>query len=126
MRLMWWVVAVVAVVALVATYLTWTASRVDRLHRRAAAARTALDAQLDRRAEVASALGSSSLSSSLNATARAVLAARPDDREAVENDLTRQLREHVQGAEEPVDPALEELVAVSRRVALTRQVHNDV
>ena len=45
------------------------------------------------------------------------LQAPPDDREVAENDLTRQLR---------AAPADGELVAVSRRVALARQVHNDV
>ena len=50
---MWWIVAVVVVVVLVATYVTWIASRLDRLHARAAAAQAALDAHLVRRAAAA-------------------------------------------------------------------------
>jgi hypothetical protein len=143
MRDMWWVVAVVGVVALVATYLTWTASRVDRLHNRAMAAQAALDAQLARRAEAAADLagppprgpvpvqgGSPAPASGtgtveLRAAALAARQARPDDREAAENDLTRQLRTYVLSAA-PDGTAFAELVAVSRRVALARQMHNDV
>jgi hypothetical protein len=146
---MWWVVAVVGLVVLVATYLTWTASRVDRLHNRATAAQAALDAQLARRAEVAAELagtppaarglvpvqGGSPVNgrgpadgvavAELRAAAHAAQAARPDDREAAENDLTRQLRTYVLAAA-PDEAALTDLVAVGRRVALARQVHNDV
>jgi hypothetical protein len=191
MRDMWWMVAVVGFVVLVASYLTWTASRVDRLHRRAVAAHGALDAQLIRRAEVAASLaGVANQDSTLSPTgiavpvqpagpaltlgaakplrpglalggrlavepglaagpglavepglasgpglavgppgvpalhqaAYAALAARPDDREAAENDLTRQLRGYLAGADEGLD----EIVAVSRRVALAREVHNGV
>jgi hypothetical protein len=149
MRDMWWVVAVVGLVVLVATYLTWTASRVDRLQNRATAAHGALDAQLARRAEVAAELvgaapaarglvpvqGGSPVNGGMSAggaagaelrtAVRAAQAARPDDREAAENDLTRQLRTYVLVIA-PDETALTELVAVSRRVALARQMHNDV
>jgi hypothetical protein len=126
---MWWVVAVVAAVVLIATYLTWTASRVDRLHRRAAGAFAALDAQLVRRAEAAVSLaGTRSLSAGagppeLYYAASAARIAGPEEREAAENDLTRQLRRHVGTIDEA---SVEVLVAVSRRVALARQVHTDV
>ncbi len=123
MRHMWWVVAVVTAVAVVATYLTWTAARVDRLHRRVAAARTALDANLARRAEAAVALPGPAV---LHVAARTARDAGPDDREAAENDLTRQLRAIVPDADAPADPAVDEIVAISRRLALARQVHNDV
>ena len=53
---MWEIVTVVAVVVLVATYVTWIAARVDRLHARASAAYSALDAQSIRRAAAATAL----------------------------------------------------------------------
>jgi hypothetical protein len=123
MRGMWWVVAVVAVVMFLATYLTWTAARVDRLHGRAAAAYSALDAHLVRRAAAASALAEAVQLPTLMYAARIALDARPDDRDVAENDLTRQLRAVIA---DPDTPAFAELVAVSRRVALARQVHNDV
>jgi hypothetical protein len=123
MRGMWWVVAVVAVVMLVATYLTWTAARVDRLHGRAAAAYAALDAQLVRRAAAASAMAEAVQLPDLMYAARIALDAHPAERDVTENDLTRQLRGVVV---DPDTPAFAELVAVSRRVALARQVHNDV
>ncbi|MGC9668542.1 hypothetical protein ACNTMW_18555 [Planosporangium sp. 12N6] len=120
---MWWVVAVVAVVMLVATYLTWTAARVDRLHGRAAAAYAALDAHLVRRAVAAAGVAEAAQMPDLMYAARIALDARPDEREVAENDLTRQLREVVIESE---TVAFTDLVAVSRRVALARQVHNDV
>jgi hypothetical protein len=123
---MWWVVAVVTTVVIVATYLTWTAARVDRLHGRVTAARGALDANLARRAEAAAALTGTA---AVHAAAQTALRARPDDREVAENDLTRHLRSAVSGlpAEPaPVDQVVEEVVAVSRRLALARQVYTDV
>jgi hypothetical protein len=123
MRGMWWVVAVVALVVLVATYLTWTAARVDRLHARAYAAYAALDAHLVRRAGVASEVAEAAQIAPLMYAARIALDARPEDRDVAENDLTRQLREVVV---DPQTAMFAELVAVSRRLALARQVHNDV
>jgi hypothetical protein len=123
MRGMWWVVAVVAVVMLVATYLTWTAARVDRLHGRAAAAYAALDAHLVRRAAAASAVAEAVQLPALSYAARIALDAEPDERDVAENDLTSQLRGVVVESD---TPAFAELVAVSRRVALARQVHDDV
>jgi hypothetical protein len=120
---MWWVVAVVTVVVVIATYLTWTAARVDRLHARAAGAYAALDAQLVRRAAAASALAEATQLPTLSYAARIALDAEPVDRDVAENDLTRQLREVVV---DPDTPAFTELVVVSRRVALARQVHTDV
>jgi hypothetical protein len=123
MRGMWWVVAVVAVVVLVATYLTWTAARVDRLHARAYAAYAALDAHLVRRAAAASAVAEAVQLPALMYAARVALDARPEERDVAENDLTLQLRNVLAEAD---GPAFAEIVAVSRRVALARQVHNDV
>jgi hypothetical protein len=129
MRHMWWVVAVVAAVVVVATYLTWTAARVDRLHGRVTAARAAVDANLVRRAEAAAVLPGTA---AMHVAARTALRARPDDGEAAENDLTRHLRASLQEAESGAAPdapsagALDEIVAISRRLALARQVHNDV
>jgi len=114
---LFWVVAVVGLVVLVATYLTWLAARLDRLHARAAAAAATLDAHLVRRAAAAATLAESAQLPTLGYAARMSLQAHQDDREVAENDLTRQLR---------AAPADEELVSVSRRLALARQVHNDV
>jgi hypothetical protein len=119
---MLWVVAVVVAVVLVATYLTWTAARVDRLHARAAAAYATLDAHLVRRAAAAVALAEAAQLPQLMFAAKIALDAVPEEREAAENDLTRHLREVLGG---PPD-ALATLVSASRRVALARQVHNDV
>ncbi|GAA4686012.1 hypothetical protein Prum_017490 [Phytohabitans rumicis] len=117
---MWWVVGVVTVVALVSTYLTWTASRVDRLHARAAAAAKALDAHLLRRAAAAAVLAEERAAGELYAAARIALDAVPGEREAAENDLTRQLRTVALAVD------ADGLVAASRRLALARQVHTDL
>jgi hypothetical protein len=118
----WWVITVVAVVVLVATYLTWLAARVDRLHARAVAAYATLDAHLVRRAVAAVALAEAAQLTTLMYAARIALDAQPDDREVAENDLTRHLRDAKAGPDDVVGA----LVQVSRRVALARQVHNDV
>jgi hypothetical protein len=115
---MWVVIAVVVVVVLIATYVTWTASRVDRLHARAAAAFAALDAQSVRRAAAAIDLGERAGLAEVQTAAKAVLAAHPDDREAAENDLTRTLR-----AAEPSDPDVDD---ANRKLVLARQVHTDL
>ncbi|MEV1289880.1 hypothetical protein [Micromonospora sp. NPDC049679] len=120
---MWWVVGVVAVVVAVSTYLTWTAARVDRLHERVAAAGRGLDAHLLRRAAAAAVLAEERYAVELYAAARIALDAEPEEREAAENDLTRQLRTTALGGE---DPAAAAVVAASRRLALARQVHTDL
>jgi hypothetical protein len=118
---MGWIVGVVAVVVLVATFVTWTAARVDRLHARAAAAHAALDAQLVRRAAAAIELADRLSRVELRQAARAALEAAPEDRELAENDLTRELRQLPLDGSTP----MEAMISASRRVALTRQVHND-
>lgn len=120
---MWWVVGVVAVVVLLSTYLTWTAARVDRLHARVTSAAKALDAHLLRRAAAAAVLAEERYAIELYAAARIALDAGPEEREAAENDLTRQLRATPLA---PDDPAAEPLIAASRRLALARQVHTDL
>jgi hypothetical protein len=122
---MWWIVAVVAVVVLVATYVTWIAGRVDRLHARAAAAHAALDAHLVRRAASAAELADLLGSAELRTTARAALDAQLEDRELAENDLTRELRRLPPVNGTPALDGMDGMVAISRRVALTRQVHDD-
>jgi hypothetical protein len=120
---MWWVVGATVVVALVAVYLIWTAGRVERLQDRAQLAARALDAHLLRRAAAAAVLAEGRYGIELYAAARIALDAGPEEREAAENDLTRQLRA-VQL--DPTDADCEAVIAASRRLALARQVHTDL
>src|SRR5262249_26589987 len=92
---MWWIVGVVAVVVVLATYLTWIASRIDRLHARAAASGAALDSALLRRAVAAIDLADETHRPDLRALARTAVArdeASAADRENAENALTKGLR----------------------------------
>jgi hypothetical protein len=120
---MWWVVGAVLLVALLSAYLVWTAGRVDRLHARVAPAARALDAHLLRRAAAAAVLAEERYALELYAAAQIALTATPDEREAAENDLTRQLRVTPLPAEVPTAEAV---VAASRRLALARQLHTDL
>lgn len=120
---MWWVVGATLVVALLATYLVWTAGRVERLQDRAELAARALDAHLLRRAATAAVLAERRYGAELYTAARVALEVRPDEREAAENDLTRQLRA---SQLDPDDPDTEAVIAASRRLALARQVHTDL
>src|SRR3954471_24014634 len=113
MRGMYWVVCVVTAVVAMSTYLTWTASRVDRLHVRAGAARVALSAQLARRAEVASTLARSAQLPTLSRAARLSLDARPEEREGAENDLPRHLRSAVGDPRRPSTAASEQELIVA-------------
>ena len=120
------VVAVVAIVVLLASYVTWTAGRLDRMHARVDAAWAALDAQLVRRAAAARALRSQlpagTAAAALEAAASASLAAGPDGREAVENDLSRALK--AAATLLPDGTLLTELETASTRVGLARSFHN--
>ncbi|MEO3746684.1 hypothetical protein [Plantactinospora sp. B5E13] len=120
---MWWVVGAVAAAVLVTVYLTWTAARVDRLHSRVWSAARALDAHLLRRAAAAAVLAEERYSVELYAASRIALDAEGDEREAAENDLTRQLRLTPLDSD---DPATEAVIGASRRLALARQVHTDL
>ncbi len=131
---------------LVGLYVAWVAGRIDRSHARAAAAQAALDAHLVRRAaaavEAAEALGDGRL----RWAGRVALEADDEEREAAENDLTRVLRSVLSastgvpapagvrpaegsaaaGADTAAPAVTTELTRASRRVALARQVHNDL
>ena len=94
-----WTIVVLAVLAVVlwSFYVSWRASRLDRLHNRTEATRTALDLALVRRASAAAELASSGLldpaSSLLLADAvRRVRQADAAERDLAESDLTRALR----------------------------------
>jgi hypothetical protein len=121
MPAMWWLVAAAAVVVVLAVYATWVSGRVDRTHSRAAAAQAALDANLVRRAATAVAAADAAGDAQLGRAARVALAAAAEEREAAENDLTRALRQRLNS-----DGPLADVEAVNRRVALARQVHNDL
>ncbi len=107
----------------------WTATRIDRLHDRTAAARSSLDAQLVRRAAALQALVGRSAgelgparAARLRLLASASLDADPSTREGAENDLSRALQE----IPDEVEPAvLGDLADAARRVALARRFYND-
>ncbi len=121
---MWWVLGAVVVVALFAAYLGWTTHRVERVHVRASSAERSLDAHLLRRAAAAAVVATQIDNDDLYAAARLALDAETDEREACENDLTRQLQAAtVTGADASAGQAL---AATSRRVMLARQVHTDL
>jgi hypothetical protein len=96
---MTWTIVVLIVLALViwGFYVSWRASRLDRLHNRVEAARTALDLALVRRCSAASELASSGLldpatSLLLADAARRAKQAGQAERDLAESDLTRALR----------------------------------
>lgn len=133
-----WLLAAVLLVVAAGWYLSWVATRLDRLHARVEASRSALDAQLLRRATAALELGTSGLldpasSMLLASAAHEAIAAGPAERELAESSLSRALRA---GFAEPevrdglaADPLgvvlLEDLDTAARRVQLARRFHND-
>jgi hypothetical protein len=120
---MWWVLGFVLVAALLAAYLGWTGRRVERVHVRARSAERSLDAHLVRRAAAAAVVAEHADAAELYAAARLALDAEDGEREAAENDLTRQLQSApLRGP----DPAIHTLIVTSRRVMLARQVHTDL
>src|ERR1700721_2692795 len=91
------IVLVVLAVVLWTFYVSWRASRLDRLHNRVEAARTALDLALVRRASAASELASSGLldpaaSLLLGEAVRSVRQVGQAERDLAGTDLTRLLR----------------------------------
>lgn len=130
----WFLLAVVVV----GLYLSWTAGRLDRLHARVDAARSALDAQLVRRSAVALELGTSGLLDPATAVILATAAheareAGEPERALAESDLSRALRAALESpgqAEELVTSMsgrllLTELGESARRVVMARRFHND-
>ncbi len=138
----WWLLLAL-VLALLAWYLTFSAGRLDRLHHRVEGARSALDAQLVRRAETAVELATSG---ALDPAAGLLVAGAAADaleagegqepdgqgRETAESDLSRALQlaldpdEVAALREDAVAGALlERLRASCHRVQLARRFHND-
>jgi len=135
-------VLAVAALVVVGWYLTFSASRLDRLHARLEGARSALDAQLVRRASVALQIASSGRLDPATGLLLADAAhhARESDgadqsvRESAESDLTRALTAAFADStltdELAGDPVgrelLHELGSACLRVALARRFLNDV
>jgi hypothetical protein len=136
------VVGALALLLLVGWYLTFSATRLDRLHARLEGARSALDAQLVRRASVALQIASSGRldpATGLLLADAAHLALETDGadssaREQAESDLTRAVRAAFADpsvardlAADPVGrEMLHELAAACLRVQLARRFSNDV
>ncbi|MFB9659845.1 hypothetical protein ACFQS3_08760 [Glycomyces mayteni] len=123
---MWWLAALVTIAAVAGAYATWTVARVERLHRRARAAETALLTKLDDRAETVLRFVGNPGFEEVVALALSVVAVPADTqrqrelREYAENDLTRALRDLA------ADPVwTDDLESANRRVALARQIHTD-
>ena len=138
--MMWtYIVLVVLAVVLWAVYVAWRAGRLDRLHNRVEAARTALDLAMVRRSSVAYELASSGLLDPATSLLLADAVSRAKeadaaDRDLAESDLTRALRaafsqpgfraelEGKDGAPE----LLGEVEAAAHQVFIARKFYNDV
>jgi len=119
-----------AVALLLVVYGFWTARRLDRLHARLDAAAAALDAQLRARAEGAARFAAEGdlpregvAELALAAEIAAEAPGLGHDREAVENRLSRALRE-VTG-EAGADAAGFALADTATRASFARRFHND-
>jgi hypothetical protein len=136
-----WTIVVLIVLALVlwSFYISWRASRLDRLHNRVEAARTALDLALVRRASAASDLASSGVldpatSLLLADGVRRARQAGPADRDLAESDLTRSLRATLGepgfrkelAADEGATELADEVEAAAQQVYIARKFYNDV
>jgi hypothetical protein len=122
-------VLVVVVVTILASYAVWTAGRIERLHHRVAAARSALDAELAARAALVQELaGSGALDPAssllLVDAAHRARTAPAEDRETAESALTRALEATAGGAE--VEVWHDDLGTTTRRIQMARRFHNDV
>jgi 8-oxo-dGTP pyrophosphatase MutT (NUDIX family) len=118
---------VIVLTVLVLVLLAWlvaTANRLDRLHVRGDAAWAALDAALGRRAVVARTVAATGAASgSLREVADHAERTPRADREAAENELSRELAA-VERAQLPL-ALLAELIDAEQRVVIARRVHND-
>jgi 8-oxo-dGTP pyrophosphatase MutT (NUDIX family) len=112
-----------SLVLLLAVWLYATANRLDRLHVRTDAAWAALQATLDRRAVVARAVAATADIGSLREVADHAERASRADREAAENELSRELAA-VERVRLPL-ALVAELVDAEQRVVIARRVHND-
>jgi hypothetical protein len=127
----WLTVAAVVLVALLA-WTAWTLTRLRRLAGRVARARTALDAQLQRRAELAAVLAADhaeALGAEAGARLRTAAGAAREpvagDRELVENELGRSLRALPPGLPGVPTGVRADLQDCATRVGLARRFYND-
>lgn len=139
--MVWYIVGgAVLLVALVviAAYLSWTATRVDRLHTRAEATRSALDAQTYHRSAMALEVAHAGIldpaaSLFLLDAAHYAQAASEAERESAESNLTEALAVTF---DDPAEAArvrqdheagelVDELASACRRVEMARRIHND-
>jgi hypothetical protein len=123
-------VVLAVLVLLLVPWLVWTAGRLDRQHLRLEAARATLEAQLARRAALATEVAASGSLDPASAllvldAAAHVQSVDADGRWQAESELTEVLL----GAGVPADdadPSSVELRNASRRVAMARRIHNDL
>ena len=137
---MWtYIVLVVLAVVLWAVYVAWRAGRLDRLHNRVEAARTALDLAMVRRSSVAYELASSGLLDPATSLLLADAVSRAKeadaaDRDLAESDLTRALRATFSqpgfraelDGKDGAPELLGEVEAASHQVFIARKFYNDV
>jgi hypothetical protein len=147
---MTWTIIVLALLAIVlwSFYVSWRASRLDRLHNRVEAARTALDLALVRRASAASELASSGLldpaaSLLLGDAVRRARQADSAERDLAESDLTRALRATLgdpvfrkelagegdadhEAASQGTAELVAEVEAAAQQVFIARKFYNDL
>ena len=137
---MWtYLVLVVLAVVLWGFYISWRASRLDRLHNRLEAARTALDLAMVRRSSAAYELASSGLldpaaSLLLAAAVRRAKDAGQAERDLAESDLTQALRAVFDqpGFRKELEDAdagpelISEVEAAAQQVFIARKFYNDL
>lgn len=133
-ELVWLAVALV-VIFLGAGWIAFTATRLDRLHIRLDAAYSALDAALVRRsaallhvAEIGTPQLDPALAQNLTGAAQAALAPDGNDREQIENSVSKavnelgQLRSSLPGH---LDVGIHDITESSARVVMARRFYND-
>jgi hypothetical protein len=136
-----WTVVVVALLVFLmfGVYVSWRAGRLDRMHNRVEAARTALDLAMVRRSSSAYELASSGVLDPANSLLLASAVRRAKDagqadRDLAESDLTRALRatfsqpgfrSEVDG-QEGAEELLAEVDAATQQVFIARKFYNDV
>ena len=135
---LFYIAAGILAVVLMCVYVSWRAGRLDRLHHRVDAARTALDLALVRRSSVALELATSGLLDPATSLllAGAVHGTRSENRprDLAESDLTRALRAAFSqpdfraslSGKEGADELLAEVEAAAHQVFLARKFYNDV
>jgi hypothetical protein len=132
-------ILIVFAIVIGGVYVSWRAGRLDRLHNRVEAARTALDLALVRRSSVAYELASSGLLDPATSLLLADAVRRAKDaglleRDLAESDLTRALRAAFSqpgfraelAAKDSAKELLDEVEAAAHQVFIARKFYNDV